>query len=164
MNKFFVAAIVAAMSLPTLSGCTSSQKQNVYQTGAVQQKMKVTLATAIDVREVNIEAKPSGVGAGGGAVMGGVLAAGGSGRSGLIAAVAGAIVGGIAGTVADRGVNAKKGQEIIYQIEGSSEVQALVQEVDDDPIGVGDRVRLIEVGSLARLTKVGKAAPKNGSR
>jgi len=139
------------------TGCASSMKQSSYQTGAVQQKMRVTLATVLDVREVDIEVKASGAGAAAGTAAGAVMAGNNSGSNrGIVSGIAGALVGGIAGTLADKAANAKKGQEIVYRIDGTNETQALVQEVDDDPIRVGDRVRLMEGSFSARLVKLGK--------
>ena len=144
-----------------LTGC-ASQKASVYQTGSVQQQMKVKLATVIDVREVEIEAKSTGTGATAGAAAGAVIGAGGTGplpmnssKSGIVTAVAGAVVGGVVGGVAEKIASGKKGQEIIYRIDGSQDTMALVQELDDDPLRPGDRVRLIEGSFAARLVKIG---------
>lgn len=145
-------AILAIALLVT--GCATSQKQNVYQTGAVQQQMRVKLATVIDAREVDIEVRPTGVGASAGTAAGSVLAAG-YGRGGVVEGIAGAVVGGVAGHMIEKGVNAKKGQEIIYQVDGSQDTLAIVQEIDDTPLKAGDRVRLIEGSFSARLVKIG---------
>jgi len=159
MKILIALAAVAALT----AGCASSQKQNVYSTGAVQQKMKVTLATVIDVREVEIEAKPSGAGASSGMAAGAVIGAGGgrplttTGKNAIVSGIAGAVIGGVAGTLAEKGLNSKKGQEVVFKIDGSSEVQALVQELDDNPLKVGDRVRLMEGSFSARLVKLSNA-------
>lgn len=155
------ATLFALVLLVLTTGCASSLKQNSYQTGAVQQKMKVTLATVIDVREVDIEVRPSGAGASAGTAAGGVIGGGyGGNRGSIVSGIAGAVIGGVAGTLADKAVNAKKGQEIVFKIDGTNETQALVQEVDDDPIRVGDRVRLMEGSFSARLVKLGTTAAR----
>ena len=157
MKNIITVLTLAIIALTT--GCATSQKQNSYTTGSVQQKMKVTLATVIDVREVDIEVKPSGAGAAAGTAIGGVAGMGNPNtRSGIVGSIAGMLVGGIAGTLADKAINAKKGQEVIYQIDGTMETQALTQEVDNDPIRVGDRVRLMEGSFSARLVKISRNA------
>lgn len=141
-------------SAALLSGCASSQKANVYQTGAVQQQMKVKLATVIDVREVEIETRPTGVGSTAGATTGAVLAAG-NGRGGAVEGIAGAVIGGVVGSIAEKGLSGKKGQEVIYQLDGTSDTLALVQEMDEAPLKAGDRVRVIEGSFATRLVRLG---------
>ena len=155
-NDLILTAAVAAL---VLAGCASSQKAGVYQTGQVQSKMKVVLATVVDVREVEIEATPTGAGATGGAAAGAVAGAGmgqgGQGRTAIVGAVAGAVVGGVAGTVAEKAFNSKKGIEIIYRPDGSKDALALVQEKDDQNVIVaGDRVRILEGQFNVRAIKI----------
>ncbi len=157
MYRIIVSLIAAVM----LSGCIGmSQKQNVYQTGQVQQAMKVKIATVIDVREVAIEAKPSGAGAMAGGAAGGLLAAGVDSRGGAVAGIAGAVAGGLAGTVAEKALSAKTGVEIVYQIDGSTEVEALVQEKDDQIITPGDRIRLIQGSFAVRAVKLAQGVAR----
>lgn len=155
-NNLILSVVVAAL---VLAGCASSQKAGVYQTGQVQSKMRVVLATVVDVREVEIEATPTGAGATGGAVAGAVAGAGmgqgGQGRTAIVGAVAGAVVGGVAGTVAEKAFNSKKGIEIIYRPDGSKDALALVQEKDDqNGIVAGDRVRILEGQFNVRAIKI----------
>ena len=154
MNVFKCAVVLALAAV--IAGCASSQKAGVYQTGQVQAKMKVTVATVIDVREVDIEVAHSGAGATAGGVAGAVAGSTmGSGRGSVVGAVAGAVVGGVTGVVAEKAFNAKKGVEIIYQPDGSNEVLGLVQEVDDkNVIQPGDRVRILEGQFNVRAVKL----------
>ncbi len=153
INNPILTAAVAAL---VLAGCASSQKAGVYQTGQVQSKMKVVLATVVDVREVEIEATPTGAGGTAGAVSGAVVGSGGGiGKNAVVGAVAGAVVGGVVGTVAEKAFNAKKGIEIIYRPDGSKEALALVQEKDDQNVIVaGDRIRLLEGQFNVRAIKI----------
>lgn len=137
-----------------LTGCASSYKPNVYQGGQAQQAMKVKLATVIEVREVEIASQNTGTGATTGAAIGGVVGAYSGGRGGIVSSIAGALVGGVLGNAAEKGVNAKKGVEITYRLEGSNEVMALVQEQDEaDPIKPGDRIKIVE-GATTRATRL----------
>ncbi len=137
-----------------LTGCAASYKPNVYQGGQAQQAMKVKLATVIEVREVEIAAENTGTGATVGAAIGGTAGAYSGSRSGIVSSIAGALIGGVVGNAAEKGINAKKGVEITYRLEGSNEVMALVQEQDEaDPIKVGDRIKIVE-GATTRATKL----------
>ncbi|TCJ20155.1 hypothetical protein EZJ19_00860 [Parasulfuritortus cantonensis] len=152
MQKAVLMAVALASLL--LAGCASSYKPNVYQGGQAQQAMKVKLATVVEVREVEIAAQNTGTGATAGAAVGGVVGAYSGSRGGIVSSIAGALVGGLVGNVVEKGVNAKKGVEITYRLEGSNEVMALVQEQDEaDPIRVGDRIKIVE-GATTRATKL----------
>ena len=147
---------LAMLAVVGLSGCASSYKPGVYQAGQVQQKMKVVMATVDSVREVEIEAKPSGAGAAAGAGIGGVAGMGSPGtHSGVIGSIAGAVVGGIAGHIAEKAVNQKTGVEIVYRPDGGNDLLALVQEKDEAvQFKKGDRVRIMEGSFSARAVKV----------
>ena len=150
--KRTVFPILAALAL---GGCVGmSQKQSTYQTGQVQQSMKVKLATVIDVREVDIESKTTGTGAMAGGAAGAVAATGVDTRHGLIAGVAGAVVGGVAGDLAEKSLARKTGIEVIYRVDGASDVEALVQEKDEQDLKPGDRIRLIQGQFAVRAVRL----------
>ena len=58
--------------------------------------------------------------------------------------VAGAVIGGVAGAIADNVGKTANAYEILYQVDGTQDVLALVQEKDDHRFKAGDRIRLIE--------------------
>ncbi|MDD5366666.1 MAG: hypothetical protein PHR30_15120 [Gallionellaceae bacterium] len=154
MQKAAISMIVAALASLVLTGCASSYKPNLYQSGQAQQAMKVKLATAVEIREVEIAAQNTGTGATAGAAVGGVVGAYSGSRGGIVSSIAGALVGGLLGNAVEKGANAKKGIEITYRLEGSNEVMALVQEQDEaDPIKVGDRIKIVE-GATTRATEL----------
>lgn len=154
MNQKLAIAL-ASLAILTVSGCATSQKSNSYTTGNVQQEMKVVLATVMDVREVDIENAASGAGGVTGAAVGGLAGSNvGGGKGGVVGAVVGAVAGGVGGHLADKALNARKGLEIVYQIDGSKDVLALVQEVDDQGIKAGDRVRIMKSQFSARAVKI----------
>lgn len=148
MNK---AVLLLSLSVVTLAGCASSHSPSVYQSGQVQAPMRVRIATVIDIREVEIEGRQTGVGASAGATTGAVLGSATGSRHGIVGGIAGAVVGGIAGAVIEKAASGKKGIEILYRLDGGNEIMALVQEQDsDNPIKVGDRVRITEGSFTAR--------------
>jgi outer membrane lipoprotein SlyB len=152
VTKIIAAPILAGLFLV---GCASSYKANVYQGGQAQQAMRIKIATVMEIREVEISAQNTGTGATVGAAAGGVVGTyNGSTRGGILSGLAGAVIGGVVGNAAEKAVNAKKGIEITYKLDGTGEIMALVQEQDDaDPIKVGDRIKIVE-GSSTRVTKL----------
>lgn len=140
-----------------MAGCANSQKAGTYQTGLVQQSMKIKLGTVIDVREVQIEAQNSSVGTTTGA-MAGATAGSLGGRNGVVQGIAGAVIGGVAGSLAEKAASSKTGVEITYQLDGSKELEAMVQEKDDQDIKAGDRIRLVQSAFNVRAVKVAQGA------
>jgi outer membrane lipoprotein SlyB len=153
MNKK-IALPMILIALLGMSGCASSYKAGVYQTGQVQQAMHVEFATVLETREVEIEGKPTGVGATTGAAAGGVAGLYSSGRGGIVTSIAGALVGGVAGAVVEKNVNEKKGIEVTYRVDITNEVMVLVQEADSaNPIKTGDRIKIIKGSFSTRAVK-----------
>jgi outer membrane lipoprotein SlyB len=139
-----------------LAGCSTTYKPNVYQSSEAMAPLKVTLATVIDVRDVEIQAPQNGSGAVAGGAAGEVLGSnGGSGKGAIVGGIAGAVVGGIAGTMAEKSINGRKGIEVVYRVDGSGETLAIVQEKDDqNPIRVGDHIRILQGSSSVRAVKL----------
>jgi len=149
----FLALSFAVTGALFLGGCANSQKAGTYQTGLVQQSMKIKLGTVIDVREVQIEAQNSSVGTTTGAMVGATAGSLG-GRNGVVQGIAGAVVGGVAGSLAEKAVSQKIGVEITYQIDGSKDLEAMVQEKDEQDIKPGDRIRLVQSAFNVRAVKI----------
>lgn len=141
--------LICTAVLATACASSNNYTAKTYQTGQVQQAMKVKLATVISVKEVDIQLKTGNAGTGLGAATGGAAGAivGASTHrvgDGLAGAVAGAVIGGVAGAIADSVGRTARGYEILYRPDGSDETLALVQQKDDHHFKAGDRIRLIE--------------------
>jgi len=149
--KTAAALFIAATFM--LAGCASSQKQNVYQTGQIQQTMRTKVATIVEVREVEIEVRPTGVGSTAGAAAGAVATTG-TGRGGVVEGIAGMVIGGVAGAVAEKALSGKTGIEITYKIDGANDLEALVQEKDDQNLKPGDRIKLIQGAFSSRAVRL----------
>jgi outer membrane lipoprotein SlyB len=147
---------IVASAVVVLTACSTTYKPNVYQSGQAMAPMKVTLATVIDVRDVEIQAPQNGSGAAAGGAAGGVLGNNsGSGKGGIVSGIAGAVVGGIAGTLAEKSINGRKGVEVVYRVDGTEDTLAIVQEKDDEnPIRVGDHIRILQGSSSVRAVKL----------
>lgn len=152
--KFKIFALVLPALL--LAACASSQKASVYQPEQAQTQMRVVYGTVLEVRNVEIEARPSGVGTAAGAVAGGIGGSHlGSGSGNVVGGIAGAVVGGVLGSTIEREAMKKQAVEIVYRRDGSAESYALVQEKDENnTIMVGDRIRLMDNYSTLRAVKV----------
>ncbi len=134
---------VTTMAVLLLSACMpESRSGNVYSRDQARVAHTVYYGTILRVEEVTLEGTNTGAGTLAGGAMGGALGSavgGGSGRT--IATVGGAILGGIAGTAAEKGMTTQVGVELEVELD-NGELLAIVQE-KDAIYNVGDRVRVL---------------------
>ncbi len=119
----------------------------------MQQPMKVKLATVVHVRDVAIEARPTSVGSTVGTITGAVVSTR-QGRGGVVLGIAGAVVGGLIGAVAEKAFSGRSGVEITYELDGSRESEALVQEKDGQELSPGDRIKVISSANVTRAVRL----------
>jgi outer membrane lipoprotein SlyB len=149
-TRLLLAGLVAS-----LAACATSSPDVVhpYQTQTMSQVLD---ATVLSVRPVTIDGSQSGIGAGAGAVVGGVAGASTIGHSGspeaAIAGVLGAVAGGVIGNAVERGGTRQQGVEIIVQLR-NGERRAIVQAQGAEPIAPGDAVVLVTTGGRTRVTR-----------
>ena len=136
-----------------LSGCVSSQRADVYSRSDVGRAQTVRTATITALRPVSIEGTKSDVGAGAGAIAGGIAASGiGGGRGSYVAAVLGAVAGGLLGAAAEEGLTRAEGVEITVE-DSNGNTFAYVQPLDEGQIfRVGDQVRLLSINGRTRVS------------
>ena len=135
-----------------LGGCQSSLTGDTYSRDEARQVQTVRMGTIESLRPVKIEGTKTPVGAGAGAVVGGI---GGStighGRGSAVAAVIGAVAGGLLGAAAEEGMTRTQGVEITVR-EDDGSMRAYVQEVQPNEIfRVGERVRIMTVNGTSRV-------------
>lgn len=130
-----------------ITGCaTGTQTGSSYSGAQTRQAQIVKTGTVTFVKDITISNK-SGVGAVGGASLGG-LAGAGNGRSDSNqqagSAIAGAIIGGIVGQLADSKLNELNGQEVGVLLANGTEI-AIAQEIDakEGKLNIGDKVRVL---------------------
>ncbi|WP_271270854.1 glycine zipper 2TM domain-containing protein [Aliamphritea hakodatensis] len=153
MNKILVATVLASSLM--LQGCASSLTGDTYSRSEARKVQQVQYGQVLSVTPVVIEGRTnSPLGAGAGAVIGGIGGSkigGGSGRT--IATVLGAVAGGVVGQQAEEKLTRKQGQEITVELE-SRRIISVVQEVSGNGIfQAGDRVRVLGQGGTARVVR-----------
>ncbi|MDG9927188.1 MULTISPECIES: hypothetical protein [Pseudomonas] len=149
-SKLLTATLVA-LSL-TLGGCASNLSGDSYSRDEARRVQTVRLGTIEMLRPVKIEGTKTPVGAGAGAVIGGVAGSGvGGGRGAAVAAVIGAVAGGLLGAATEEGLTRAQGVEITVR-EDDGTLRAYVQEVQQNEVfRVGERVRIMTVDGTSRV-------------
>lgn len=136
-----------------LAGCAGGKGSDDYVRGEARRVYEVKMGVVEHVRAVKLEGTASGVGTAAGAAVGGIAGSGaGQGKGSAVAAVLGAVVGGIAGAAAEEGITRKPGLEITVRLDSGRTI-AVVQEDGGEVFAKGDRVRILESGGQARVTR-----------
>ena len=144
MKTTATVAVVLAASL-VLSGCPASMSGGAYTRSQAREAQEVRLGYVESVRQVLIEGTRSGVGAVGGAALGGVAGSTiGRGRGQVAGAIGGAVLGGLAGSAIEENATRQPGLEITVQLDNGRMVA--VTQAADEPFYPGDRVRVL-IGS-----------------
>ncbi|EQM69482.1 membrane protein [Aquipseudomonas alcaligenes OT 69] len=136
-----------------LGGCQSSLTGDTYSRDEARQVQTVRMGTIESLRPVKIEGTKTPIGAGAGAVVGGVGGSAiGGGRGSVVAAVIGAVAGGLLGAATEEGLTRTQGVEITVR-EDDGSMRAYVQEVQENEIfRVGERVRIMTVNGTSRVS------------
>ena len=151
MNRVLqLAASLTAVAL--LAGCASDQSGDVYSRDEARQVQTVRTGTITALRPVTIEGTKSPIGAGAGAVVGGIGGSAiGGGRGSFVTAIIGAVAGGLLGSATEEGFTKANGVEItVKEDDGGS--RAYVQAVNKGEIfRVGERVRILTGNGTSRV-------------
>ncbi|HUW51625.1 MAG TPA: glycine zipper 2TM domain-containing protein [Sulfuricella sp.] len=152
MNTKLLKLVAAlAMSAAVLGGCASSMSGGAYSREQARQVQEVQMGVVESVRHVKIEGTQSPVGAGAGAVIGGIAGSNvGQGKGSDIGTILGAVAGGVAGSMIEEGVTGKDGLEITVKLENGRLI-AVTQEADEQ-FRVGERVRVLTGGGVTRVS------------
>lgn len=136
-----------------LAGCASGRGGDDYERAEARRVYEVKMGVVEHVRQVRLEGTDSGIGAAAGGVVGGIAGStAGSGRGSAVGAVLGAVVGGLAGAATEEASTRKLGVEVTVKLD-SGRVIAVVQEDHDEKFVIGERVRILESGNQARVTR-----------
>ena len=136
----------------TLGGCASNLTGDSYSRDEARKVQTVRLGTVEMLRPVKIEGTKTPIGAGAGAVVGGVGGSAiGGGRGSAVAAVIGAVAGGLLGAATEEGLTRTQGVEITVR-EDDGTLRSYVQEVQENEVfRVGERVRILTVDGTSRV-------------
>lgn len=142
-TRMLVAAAISALAV--LSGCAApSTAGHTFTASEARRPMQVQMGVIQAIREVRLERdQPTNVGAGTGAVVGGVAGSnvgGGSGR--IVGGVLGAVAGGVLGSHAEQSLSNRAALEITVRTD-AGETFAVVQEAGGEQFAPGQRVRII---------------------
>ena len=149
MSKYFVVLLVPAL----LAGCASGLGSGDYERKEARRVYEVKMGVVESVRAVKLEGTDSKVGTVAGGVVGGVAGSSvGGGKGSAIGAVLGAVAGGVAGAAAEEAITRKPGIEVVVRLDSGRTI-AVVQEDTGESFVRGDRVRILESGGQARVTK-----------
>ena len=150
-NTKLLTASLVALTL-TLGGCVSNLSGDSYSRDEARKVQTVRLGTIEMLRPVKIEGTKTPIGAGAGAVVGGVAGSTvGGGRGSVVAAVIGAVAGGLLGSMTEEGLTRTQGVEITVR-EDDGTLRAYVQQVQENEIfRVGERVRIMTVDGTSRV-------------
>ena len=125
MKKQLVVLLLFFMTV--LSGCASNLSGDTYSRAEARTAQQVEYGEIVSLRPVQIEGTKSPVGAGAGAVVGGIGGSTlGGGKGSAIMAVIGAVAGGMAGAAVEEGVTRSQGVEITVKLDSGRTV-AIVQ-------------------------------------
>lgn len=150
-TKLLKMVAVLTASTAILGGCASSMSGGAYSREQARQVQEVKMGVVESVRHVKIEGTKSPVGAGAGAVVGGIAGSNvGQGKGSTVGTILGAVAGGVAGSMVEEGVMSKDGLEITVKLDGGRMI-AVTQEADEQ-FRVGERVRVLTGGGVTRVT------------
>ena len=142
-----VSAVMVGCAAPGLGGGNYTRAQ-------VRGEQSVRLGVVENVRDVVIDARDTGTGTLAGAAIGGLAGStvGGGYKANAAGAIAGALVGGIIGSAVEKDANDRRGVEITVRIEGGRLI-AVTQEKDEE-FRVGDRVRILSGQGATRVSRL----------
>lgn len=136
-----------------LTGCVSSKSGDVYSRDQARREQTIRMGIIESVRPVTMEGTKSAVGPMAGAAVGGIAGSTlGHGKGSAVTAVIGAVAGGLAGAAVEEGVTRRQALEITVKLD-NGQFLAIVQEGDAAEFRPGDRVRLLSTGGETRVTR-----------
>ena len=146
VGSIVVSAMLAGCAYPGLGGGNYTRAQ-------VRGEQTVRLGMVESVRDVVIDARDSGTGTLAGAAIGGVAGStlGGGHNANAVGAIAGAVVGGIIGSAVEKNANDRPGVEVTVRLEGGKLI-AVTQQKDEE-FRVGDKVRILSGQGATRVSR-----------
>lgn len=154
MDLKLILAIGVATTAIVLAGCAApGLGGGNYTRAQARGEQSVRLGVVENVRDVVIDARDTGTGTLAGAAIGGIAGStvGGGYRANAAGAIAGAVVGGLIGNAVEKDANDRRGVEVTVRLENGKLI-AITQEKDEE-FRVGDRVRILSGQGATRVTR-----------
>jgi outer membrane lipoprotein SlyB len=152
MKRILVVSVIAASAI--VAGCAQpGLGGGSYARGQVRGEQSVRLGVVEAVRDIIIDGRDTGTGTLAGAAVGGVAGStlGRGNRASAAGAIAGAVVGGIVGSNIEKSTSDRQGVEVTIRLE-NGQVIAVTQEKDEE-FRTGDRVRILSGQGATRVTR-----------
>jgi outer membrane lipoprotein SlyB len=151
--KQLTAVLLAASVAVAMSGCASNLSGESYSRDEARAPQQVEYGTVVQVRPVKIEGTKTPIGAGAGAIIGGVAGSSvGGGKGSAIAATAGAVAGGLLGAAAEEGITREQGVEVTVRYSDGQSVAIVQAASKDETFNVGDKVRVLTLNGTTRVS------------
>ena len=156
MKSLVKSLAVATLVAITITGCAPSISPDTYSTSSAGQVNRVIAGTVVSARVVQVSGDtltPGGgavgtlAGAGAGAIAAGSTI--GQGNGSLLAALGGAVLGGVAGNYAEKKITSQQGIEYVVKTK-SGDMVSVVQGIAPR-FNIGQHV-LVQYGARARVT------------
>lgn len=155
MKKFTALPITAIFltSILGIGGCAQNLGGDSYSREDARAAQTVRMGTIYSLRPVKIEGTKTPIGAGAGAIVGGVGGSAiGGGRGSIVTAVIGAVAGGLIGSATEEGLMRTQGVEITVR-EDDGSMRAYVRQVQENEVfRTGERVKVLTVNGTSRVT------------
>lgn len=147
------ATAILLIGILGVGGCAQNLGGDSYSRDDARAAQTVRMGTIYSLRPVKIEGTKTPIGAGAGAVVGGVGGSAiGGGRGSIVAAVIGAVAGGLIGSATEEGLMRTQGVEITVR-EDDGSMRAYVQQVQENEVfRTGERVKILTVNGTSRVT------------
>lgn len=148
-----VSALVVAVLGLGVGGCATGLGGETYSRGEVRRAMTVQYGTVEAVRPVKLEGTKTPVGPLAGAAVGGIAGSSvGQGRGAAIATVIGAVAGGLAGAAVEEGATRSQGVEVTVRLD-NDKLMAIVQDDKGEGFRPGESVRVLRDGGTMRVAR-----------
>lgn len=152
-QRVAASALVAAVLGLGLGGCATGLGGETYSRGEARRAMTVQYGIVESVRPVKLEGTKTPVGPLAGAAVGGIAGSTvGQGRGAAIATVVGAVAGGLAGAAVEEGVTRSQGVEVTVRLE-NNQLMAIVQDDKGEGFRTGESIRVVRDGGTMRVTR-----------
>ncbi|WP_216661871.1 MULTISPECIES: glycine zipper 2TM domain-containing protein [Niveibacterium] len=146
--------VLAAGVCMALSGCMSTLSGDSYSRDEARRVQTVEYGQIVALRPVVLEGTKTPIGTIAGAAIGGIAgSAVGQGKGSDIAAVVGAVAGGIAGSSVEEAATRSQGVEITVKTQRGDTIAIVQQTSPQDDFKVGDSVRLLSSGGTTRVSR-----------